>query len=30
MCFKLTPNLTKLQQVFTPQFLLENMEAVLK
>lgn len=30
MCFKLTPNLAKLQQVFTPQFLLENMEAELK
>lgn len=30
MCFKLTPNLTKLQQVFTPQFLLENMDAELK
>lgn len=30
MCFKLTPNLTKMQQVFTPQFLLENMEAELK
>lgn len=30
MCFKLTPNLLKLQQVFTPQFLLENMEAELK
>ena len=30
MCFKLTPNLTKLQQVLTPQFLLENCEAELK
>ena len=30
MCFKLTPNLAKLQQVLTPQFLLENMEAELK
>lgn len=30
MCFKLTPNLTKLQQVLTPQFLLENMGAELK
>lgn len=30
MCFKLTPNLLKLQQAFTPQFLLENMEAELK
>lgn len=30
MCFKLTPNLAKLQQVFTPQFLLDNMEAELK
>lgn len=30
VCFKLTPNLLKLQQVFTPQFLLENMEAELK
>ena len=30
MCFKLTPDLLKLQQVFTPQFLLENMEAELK
>ena len=30
MCFKLTPNLLKMQQVFTPQFLLENMEATLK
>lgn len=27
MCFKLTPNLLKLQQVFTPEFLLENCEA---
>jgi hypothetical protein len=30
MCFKLTPNLLKLQQVFTPQFLLENTDAELK
>lgn len=30
MCFKLTPNLLKLQQVFTPQFLLENCDAELK
>lgn len=30
MCFKLTPNMTKMQQVFTPQFLLESMEAELK
>lgn len=30
MCFKLTPNLMKMQQVLTPQFLLENMEAELK
>ena len=30
MCFKLTPNLAKLRQVLTPQFLLENMEAELK
>ena len=30
MCFKLTPDLLKLQQVFTPQFLLENMGAELK
>lgn len=30
MCFKLTPNLMKLQQSLTPQFLLENMDAVLK
>lgn len=30
MCFKLTPNLLKLQQAFTPQFLLENMDAELK
>ena len=30
MCFKLKPNLLKLQQVFTPQFLLENMDAELK
>ena len=30
MCFKRTPNLTKLQQVLTPQFLLENMGAELK
>lgn len=30
MCFKLRPNLLKLQQVFTPQFLLENMDAELK
>ena len=30
MCFKLTPNLKRLQQIFTPQFLLENMEAELK
>lgn len=30
MCFKLTPNLLKLQQAFTPQFLLENMAAELK
>lgn len=30
MCFKLTPNLAKLQQVLTPQFLLDNMEAELK
>ena len=30
MCFKLRPNLLKLQQVFTPQFLLENCDAELK
>ena len=30
MCFKLTPNLRKLQQVLTPQFLLDNMDAELK
>ena len=30
MCFKLTPDLVKLQQVLTPQFLLENMAAELK
>lgn len=30
MCFKLTPNLAKMQQAFTPQFLLDNMEAELK
>ena len=30
MCFKLTPDLTKLQQVLTPQFLLDNMGAELK
>lgn len=30
MCFKLTPNLIKLQQSFTPEFLLANMDAVLK
>ena len=30
MCFKLMPNLMKLQQVFTPQFLLENCDAELK
>ena len=30
MCFKLRPNLLKLQQVMTPQFLLENCDAELK
>ena len=30
MCFRLTPNLMKLQQIFTPQFLLECMDAELK
>lgn len=30
MCFKLTPNLMKLQQIFTPQFLIENCDAELK
>lgn len=30
MCFKLTPNLLKLEQAFTPQFLLENCDAELK
>ena len=30
MCFKLSPNLLKLQQVFTPEFLLENCSAELK
>lgn len=30
VCFKLRPNLLKLQQVLTPQFLLENCDAELK
>ena len=30
MCFKLTPDLVKLQKAFTPQFLLENCNAELK
>ena len=30
MCFKLRPNLLKLQQVLTPQFLLDNCDAELK
>lgn len=30
MCFKLRPNLLKLQQVMTPQFLLDNCDAELK
>ena len=30
MCFKLQPNLLKLQQVMTPQFLLDNCDAELK
>lgn len=30
MCFKLTPNLIKLQRTFTPQFLIESCDAELK
>ena len=30
MCFKLTPNLVKMQQVLSPRFLLDSMEAELK
>jgi len=30
MCFRLTPNLLRLQQVFTPEFLLQSMEAELR